>query len=157
MGALVGQGSRSSGPTGEGFGGTGARGPRGRAPYLSMGGPRAAGPMCWRWPRLVQPGQEGAQLVSVVSGSAQSCSRAGMLSTAVQISRSPGSLGNPSERKRWCRSPHLTPPGPPSFPPPMVSAQCVCPCRTGTRTGTPMLVMLSRVAFDEARERRALV
>lgn len=117
MGALVGQGSRSSGPTGEGFGGTGARGPRGRAPYLSMGGPRAAGPMCWRWPRLVQPGQEGAQLVSVVSGSAQSCSRAGMLSTAVQISRSPGSLGNPSERKRWCRSPHLTPPGPPSSPP----------------------------------------
>lgn len=39
------------------------------------------------------------------------CSRTGVLSTAVQTSRSPGSLGDPSERKGRCHSSHLTPPG----------------------------------------------
>lgn len=71
---------------------------------------------CWRRPRpgAARPGEEeGAQMFGYFCQEipAHCYSRTGVLSTAVQTSRPPGSLGDPSERKGWCHSSHLTPPG----------------------------------------------
>lgn len=149
-GALAGQGSRSQGHTGERFGGTGIWATRkgsGPFPGWPSGGRRAA-QMLEAAQGGSSPAREGAQMVTFLAGSAQSCRRTGMLSTAVQISRPPGSPGNPPERKRWCRSPHLTPPGA-SFLPTLVSAPCV---RTCGGQGGPCPGSSAWLAFEERPE-----
>lgn len=118
---------------GRSFGGTGHMGHEGEESLCTFpwGGTSEIELLCrcWRWARPGAAGPEARdrpQMVTFLSGRA----RHWEASTAVPISRSSGSLGEPSERKGWCPRPHLTHQG--SFlPAPEVGVVHVHMCQRG--------------------------